>query len=183
MRARLLSLLLTASICLSFAGCGGLAGALGGILIEPMGYEDAEAHILSLKYARAGGSDIEFEVFTLQDGAWTGPAPEFAIPDVNREGSMDVIFNFMPERISARITGGNTDTLNAVSDMGDMEEPESASQGVVYITSQAGLQPGERLPVAMQYYGGDGEPQLSACAEPEALDGYDAVYVLTVKFE
>ena len=152
-------------------------------MIEPMGYEDAEAHILSLKYARAGGSDIEFEVFTLQDGAWTGPAPEFAIPDVDGEGSMDVIFNFMPERISARITGGNTDTLNAVSDMGDMEEPESASQGVVYITSQAGLQPGERLPVAMQYYGGDGVPQLSACAEPEALDGYDAVYVLTVKFE
>ena len=67
--------------------------------------------------------------------------------------------------------------------MGDMEEPESASQGVVYITSQAGLQPGERLPVAMQYYGGDGVPQLSACAEPEALDGYHSVYVRTGKFE
>lgn len=183
MRARLISLMLAACVCLSLAGCGGLAGAMGGILIEPAGHEDGASHLLGLKYAGAGGSDMIFEVFALRGGTWTGPQPSITIPDVAGEGSLDVIFEYMPERISARVTGGDTEAQSAAADMGDLPEPDAAMQGVVYITGRLNPAPGERVPVAMQYYGGDEAPSLGAYDEPAGLAGYDAVYVLTVKFE
>ncbi len=183
MRARVFSLLLAAGLCLLLGGCGSMSAALSGISVEPAGVSDGEAHILSLKYRGAGGADMTFEVFTLRDGEWAGPAPQFSIPEVDGGGSLNVIFNFLPERISARFTGGTTATDTAVADMGDLREPESDVQGVVYITSPADAGPGERIPVAMQYYGGEAAPSLEDFAAPGELEGYDAVYVLTVKFE
>ena len=80
MRSRLVSLLLAASMCLTLGGCGGLSGLMGGIIIEPSGHSDGESHTPDLNYSGAQGSELCVEVYSLEEGDWSGPAPALSLP-------------------------------------------------------------------------------------------------------
>ena len=135
----------------------------------------------SLNYSGAQGSERCVEVYSLEEGDWSGPAPALSLP-VSGSGSVRLSFDLMAERVSASVSDGEGERP-ASADMGEPPARPDTAEQIVYITDTKHVAHGETVPVVAQYFGGGSAPQLESFGQPEALEDCEAVYILTVRFE